>query len=477
MNKINAASGDFLNQVGVNMTVNDNNIEVDGEESVQSKIETSLNAAENHPETVVASLDGFKLIDDGSNYLSVGHSALQDSELGIVGKNEYNTSKNKAELLSTIIKDSMLRVANETTIKFEGCFVEPVIEKVARGCDQCEATMINGVFCHEHGCPNSRKQHEQEDIEMESSKVEAEDSWLGSDLMSEDPEPYADSEQIDENEKYVLWSTPYADHTSYWVSDKEGFELATFNTEEEARNAMATGEGLEMVEEASVAIKQDESGKSHMTDHLAQSIQAEEQVITAANDKIKTEAVNALVAMLQSMGHGSSKIAEVSESSTGYDVMATIDSDGALRAVSIPVTVKEGKVVLPKKSLVSELISKGLNIQAALTETFSQEVLEKIAAIEELENYKEAEANQIIAERLTKTAGDEPKTQFEGTNEQVILNKHLIPADVSDLSIGDVVHIDGISYKLVSKTKDVLSKGAEDDGSQWTFEKVTPISK
>lgn len=25
-------------------------------------------------------------------------------------------------------------------------------------CNQCEALMINGVFCHETGCPNSRKQ-------------------------------------------------------------------------------------------------------------------------------------------------------------------------------------------------------------------------------------------------------------------------------------------------------------------------------
>jgi hypothetical protein len=24
-------------------------------------------------------------------------------------------------------------------------------------CDQCEAAMIQGVFCHETGCPNSRK--------------------------------------------------------------------------------------------------------------------------------------------------------------------------------------------------------------------------------------------------------------------------------------------------------------------------------
>lgn len=24
----------------------------------------------------------------------------------------------------------------------------------AAGCDQCQAAMINGVFCHETGCPN-----------------------------------------------------------------------------------------------------------------------------------------------------------------------------------------------------------------------------------------------------------------------------------------------------------------------------------
>ena len=29
--------------------------------------------------------------------------------------------------------------------------------KVKVSCDQCEMLSINGVACHEHGCPNSRK--------------------------------------------------------------------------------------------------------------------------------------------------------------------------------------------------------------------------------------------------------------------------------------------------------------------------------
>jgi len=26
-----------------------------------------------------------------------------------------------------------------------------------KSCDQCVAVMINGVFCHETGCPNAQK--------------------------------------------------------------------------------------------------------------------------------------------------------------------------------------------------------------------------------------------------------------------------------------------------------------------------------
>ena len=29
--------------------------------------------------------------------------------------------------------------------------------EVDASCDQCEALMINGVYCHEQGCPNTNK--------------------------------------------------------------------------------------------------------------------------------------------------------------------------------------------------------------------------------------------------------------------------------------------------------------------------------
>lgn len=29
-------------------------------------------------------------------------------------------------------------------------------------CEQCEAVMINGVYCHEHGCPDAWKDYKKE---------------------------------------------------------------------------------------------------------------------------------------------------------------------------------------------------------------------------------------------------------------------------------------------------------------------------
>jgi hypothetical protein len=40
---------------------------------------------------------------------------------------------------------------------------------VMAGCDQCEALVINGVFCHETGCPNTRK------VKVDGEWVEPED--------------------------------------------------------------------------------------------------------------------------------------------------------------------------------------------------------------------------------------------------------------------------------------------------------------
>jgi hypothetical protein len=466
---INDLLKNALKEVVPNMTINDKNPNVQSEKEVEATIQEALNA--NREDSVIsASLDGFNLKEIKDGYLAVGHRDIANIvELGIVSKNEYEHSLNKSALLQTIVKDCFTRIASQlpTEYKFAGSFVEPVIEKVARGCDQCEAAMINGVFCHETGCPKGRAKKpcfecgctECDGKCMEGPEVEAasKQSWL-TDTEFDTELPMAGAE-------FMEYECPVC---------KETFEDFDLNQHDK----LCPGTPEVMQDKPAISIKED-LPLAHASDSLAQSMQAEQQNISASQEKIKTEAVNALVAMLQGMGHGSSKVAEVTESKTGYDVMVTVDADSALRAVSIPVEVKASKVVLPKKTLVSELISKGLDINAKLAESFSQEVLVKMAEADEKAAFEKAEAEAIINEKvasLDKVAGNEPSSQYFGTNEVVYLNKHLIPENITDLEIGDTVHIDGAGYRLVSKTKDALSRG-EDDGSTWVFEKVTAISK
>lgn len=451
------------------MTVNENDIEVTSED-IQANINEAMNAAEEHSEHVIASLSGFKLIDDGTNYLKVSHADLQDAKLGVVGKNEYATSRDRAALLQGMLKDALLSMP----VTFIGEFAEPTIVKQARGCDQCEASMINGVFCHETGCPNSRKKHTEEDVEASSKKASLnakKSTWLTADMMSEDPEPYADSEQIEENEKYVLWQTPYADHTTYWVSDKTGAELAAFNTIEEAQNAMATGEGLQMIEEASVAIKEDmPMARSH--DSMSHMAQSEEQSQLEAQIKVEHEAANQLMSLLQGMGYGSAKTVEITGSKEGLDIMTAIDDGGSVKAVSIPVSIKEGKVVLPKKALVATLVAKGLDVHAKFAEQFDLEALEKLAAIEERIAFEAAEAEAILAEKtasVEKVAAGEKQPFFDSDDSTMTVQKHLLP-NHENLKLGDRISDGTDQYEIVNQDGQQNSKG-EGDGSLWTLKK------
>src|SRR6185295_14085880 len=120
------ASDGLLNQVGVNMTINENDIEVTSED-VQSNVTNALNANEDNKDVFAAALDDFRLTDDGSNYLKVSHTAANDAVLGIVGKDEYAGSKDKSALLQGILKDAAI----SPKVEFTGEFKEPTLEKTA----------------------------------------------------------------------------------------------------------------------------------------------------------------------------------------------------------------------------------------------------------------------------------------------------------------------------------------------------------
>ena len=112
---------------------------------------------------------------------------------------------------------------------------------------------------------------------------------------------------------------------------------------------LAQGTPEVMHDEPAISIKED-MPLAHASDSLAQSMQAEQQNVYAAQEKIKTEAVNALVSMLHQSWiwqcKGSRSI--ISDNST-IDAMVTLDDAGTIKAVNIPVEIKADKIVISQK--------------------------------------------------------------------------------------------------------------------------------
>ena len=480
-----ADSGALLNPVvGVEMTVNSNDIEVESE-NIPTIINNALNTAKEHSDVVVASLDSFKLHDDGSKYLKLSHTALQDANLGIVGKNEWAASPDKSELLQGMVKDAML----ENNISFVGEFKEPTIEKIASSvaCPECGSDMSDlRDVCPK--CEDESKSKKKAALIVEK-QVAPRKSWLTADLdeplgdvwnlETSDQEMASDElsniarEALDGDTGMQEYLMNLWDNES-WESIKKKLEtegsvwyvwwmdgVNKFMRDQSASNT-----------ESNLSIKED-MPMARATDHLAQAAQLEEQLISASSEKIKNEAANSLISMLQGMGYGSAKIAEITPSKDGLDFMAAIDDGGAVKAVSIPVVIKEAKVILPKKSLVSTLISKGLDVKAKLAEQFDLDLLEKLAAIDEKMAYETKEANDILADRpaaaVVKEAAGEKQPFFDSDDSTMTLNKHLLP-DHEDYKVGDILSDGTDEYEIVNTSGQQNDKN-EGSSSQWTLKK------
>lgn len=82
--------------------------------------------------SVTASLSDFKVVDDGTRYLKIYHTAAYgDLEpIGAVSKDEYVTAADKGTLLSEMFKDEAVSWPAE--VNFTGTFDEPaIVEKIA----------------------------------------------------------------------------------------------------------------------------------------------------------------------------------------------------------------------------------------------------------------------------------------------------------------------------------------------------------
>jgi len=417
------ASDGLLNQVGVNMTINENDIEVTSED-VQSNVTNALNAAEANKDVFVASLDGFRLTDDGSKYLKVSHVSANDAVLGIVGKDEYKGSKDKSALLQGILKDAAISPKVEFTGEFKEPAFEVTKEAANRSCVMCGRGMHQ--MCQGAGCVCTDKAKHSEESSEKHAELKAKASWLTAEL-------FKDAEEIE-----------------YLPSVEKHKEI---------------------VAEKTISI-QENMPRAKAADRLLQAAQSDDQSALEAQIKVEHEAASELVNLLQGMGYGSAKAVEVTSSKDQVDVMAAIDHQGAIKAVSIPVTIKAGKVILPKKSLIATLIEKGLNVQAKLAEQFDIETLEKLAAIDERIAYETNEVNSILSEKaVEKTANEGKNTMFEGDTDTLTVQKHLLP-NHENLKLHDKVSDGTDQWEIVNQGGQQNSKG-EGDSSLWTMKKCT----
>jgi hypothetical protein len=408
-----------LKTVDLGMTINDNDIEVTSED-VQSNITNALNSAEQNKDLFVASLNGFHLTDDGSKYLKVSHTAAQDSVLGIVGKGEYSASKDKAALLQGILKDAAIA----PKVEFTGSFTEPMIEKEAKEkgdhqCDKCDDSFwtAGSLKDHKHNLHESKKEA--------ALSPTAKATWLTAEL-------FKDAEEIE--------YTPFDD-------------------------------SVEVKAEKTYSI-QENMPRAKSADHLVQAAQLEDQSANEAQMKVEHEAANELMSTLQGMGYGSAKAVEITSSKEGFDIMTAVDHAGAVKAVSIPVTVKEGKYLLPKKSIIATLIEKGLNVQAKLAEQFDLETLEKLAAIDERMAYEANEVVSILTDKVAtveKEAAGEKQPFFDSDDSTMTVQKHLLP-NHEDYKVGDKISDGTDQYEIVNQDGNQNSKG-EGDGSLWALKK------
>jgi hypothetical protein len=467
--KITVFAAGLLNNINVDMTVNSNEIEVDSETSVQSNVTNALNAAEQNKDIFVASLDGFHLTDDGSKYLKVSHTAAQDSVLGIVGKNEYAASKDKSALLQGILKDAAIA----PKVEFTGEFVDPTIsiqakEKAPHGCDKCEDSFwtAGNLKEHKHNLHESKK-------EAALTQPAAKSTWLTADFDTDMETPMS-------GEEVMEWYCPTCKESfEAWDVNKHnkncpdlqvlhnGSEVPVMTEEEHYKQWEA-----DQAEKPTIAIKED-MPMARAADYMVQAAQLEEQSALEAQIKVEHEAANELMSTLQGMGYGSAKAVEVTSSKEGFDIMAAVDHAGAVKAVSIPVTVKEGKYILPKKSIIAALIEKGLNVQQKLAEQFDLEALEKLAAIEERIAFEANEVVSILNHKpaaVEKEAAGEKQPFFDSDDSTITLNKHMLP-NSDDLKMGDRVSDGTDSYEIVNQNAQQNDKN-EGSSSLWTLKKV-----
>lgn len=165
-------------------------------------------------------------------------------------------------------------------------------------------------------------------------------------------------------------------------------------------------------------------------------------------------------------------------------VEAKVFDNNGPKKITAKIAVVDDKYTLPKEAELSKLVSEAVAERDAFAVEMAKETQEKMAKIDAevaFENAKveaamegpKARSENQVQPKMQKTAGVGSMQPQEANIQPVFqISKQFLP---QSLQIGAVIDLDGIRYKLTSKSSGQLSKGS-DDASQWTFERCWNMS-
>lgn len=99
----------------------------------QGMVTTDMASAIGEP--LYANLDGFSLVDEGTEFLKI-YNSFSESQIGIVAKNEYETIADKESFFKEVVANAV----NRSSLEFKGSFVEPSITRTASEVPAIEKT-------------------------------------------------------------------------------------------------------------------------------------------------------------------------------------------------------------------------------------------------------------------------------------------------------------------------------------------------
>ena len=453
-------------RVDVSVKVAGTELELPSDEEIKKLIDEVV--AEEQPiqeSKISVDLSSFSFKDDDTDFLKVYHVAVSDEPIGVIGKSELE----KLEL-EEVLKQAVLDETSDwnTEIEFVGEYKAPEIPKntaaeerikvAAMKKDEDEKKKKKEEEKKKKKEEDKKKKAEQEDLTMKHKQADSlkQEEAKQSQIHMQEVRKIEDktaSEAISTLSKYGYSSVKVKSCKSVVSTDMNG---------DVNLDVSLTGPDGDYVFVLPVTISNgvpEMMGEAKMQEFLAKQVSSQRETEEAINKETAEKQV------------------EVDEK-VAYEKKAV---EEALEESKKVVQFQVGDIVRFKSGKGQDTNYTDMNLKVFKVDgddifvgpddmNPSNVEDQTIAQPAELEKVSSREAAQV-AESITKTATTNP--QIFNYHPILRVNRAILP---ESLIVGDIIDIDGRSYKVISESEDSLSK-EKDSGSYATLELVQDVEK